>query len=43
MSEAFAAEQFEKSLSMTPSQVCVGLAFGRVVAKMTPSLDHLLR
>jgi hypothetical protein len=27
---------------MTPSQVCVSLAFGRMVAKMTPSFDYLL-
>jgi hypothetical protein len=32
-----------RSKESTPSQVCVSLAFGRMMAKMTPSLDHLLR
>src|SRR5580698_6229684 len=43
LSEAFAAEQFEKFLSVTAAHIRVSLAFRWIMAKMTPSLDHLLR
>jgi hypothetical protein len=42
LSEASAAEQFEKCLSMRPSQVCIGFAFSRLIPKIAPSVDHLL-
>src|SRR5450631_2101854 len=40
--EALAAQQVEEDLRMTPPHVGVGLALGRLITEITPSIDHLL-
>ena len=42
LSEALAAQQFEKLFGAPTAHVCVILAFDRTVAKITPTVDHLL-
>ena len=40
--EALAAQQVKEDLRMTPSHVGVGLALGRLIPEITPTIDHLL-
>jgi len=41
--EAFAAQEVEEHLRMTPSHVGVGLALGRLKAEISPSIDSPAR
>ena len=43
LGEALSVEEIEEHLGMAPSHVGVSLAFGRLVAEMTPAVDDLLR
>jgi hypothetical protein len=40
--EAFAAQEIKEYLRMTPTHVGVSLAFGWLIAEVSPSIDHLL-
>jgi len=40
--EAFAAQEIKEYLRMTPTHVGVSLAFGWLIAVVSPSIDHLL-
>ncbi|WP_432644211.1 hypothetical protein [Limimaricola cinnabarinus] len=42
LSEALTAQHIEKDLGMVPSEIDVGAAFWRLVAKMPLAIDHLL-
>src|ERR1700694_2518219 len=42
LGEAFTAQQIEEDLRMTPPHVGIILALGRLIAEITPAIDHLL-
>jgi hypothetical protein len=41
-SEAFSSQKVEKDVGILPAEVGIGTPFGRRVAKVAPTLDHLL-